>query len=144
MILAVEMKSRQVTFSSGFIRQHSVLTFYVVTFAISWGGILIAVWLGGVPRDPAQHAKMIPIMVVAMLAGPGIASILVTGIAYGSEGYRDLLSRLIQWRVPVGLYAAAALLTAPLVLMSVPLALSLRFPNFLPRILTERTSVPFC
>jgi hypothetical protein len=34
------------------------------------GSILIAVGLGGMPRDPAQLAKMIPIMVLAMLAGP--------------------------------------------------------------------------
>jgi len=123
-------------YSSGFIKQHPVLTFYVVTFAISWGGILLAVALGGMPRDPARLARMIPVMVAAMLAGPGVASISVTGIAGGREGYRDLLWRLIRSRVPIGSYATA-LLTAPLVLMTVPLALSLRFPNFVPRILTE-------
>lgn len=121
----------------GSIKQHSVLSFYVLTFAISWGGIVIAVGLGGMPRDPAQLAKMIPVMIAAMLTGPAVSSILVTGIAGGRVGYRDLLSRLIQWRLPIGLYAAA-LLTAPLVLMTVPLVLSLRFSNFLPRILTER------
>jgi CAAX protease family protein len=116
--------------------KHPVLTFYTMTFAISWGGILIVVAMGGMPRDPAQLAKMIPIMVMAMLAGPGVASIAVTGIAGGRQGYRDLWTRLVRWRVAIGLYAAA-LLTAPLVLMIVPLALSLRFPNFVPRILTE-------
>jgi membrane protease YdiL (CAAX protease family) len=40
------------------------------------------------------------------------------------------------WRAPIGSYATA-LLTAPLVLITVALALSLRFPNFVPRILTE-------
>jgi membrane protease YdiL (CAAX protease family) len=120
----------------GFIKQHPVLSFYVLTFAISWGGMIIAVGLGGMPRDPAQLATMIPVMVVAMLAGPAVASILLTGIAGGRVGYRDLLSRLIRWREPIGLYAAA-LLTAPLVLMTVPLALSLRFPNFVPHVLTE-------
>jgi membrane protease YdiL (CAAX protease family) len=121
---------------SGFIKQHPVLAFYVLTFAISWGGIVIAIGLGGVPRDPAQLAKMIPVMVVAMLGGPALASILLTGITSGSVGYGDLLSHLIRWRVPIGL-VAAALLTAPLVLMTVPLTLSLRFPNFIPRIFTE-------
>jgi membrane protease YdiL (CAAX protease family) len=79
---------------------------------------------------------MIPVLVVAMLAGPCVASISVTGLAGGREGYRDLLSRLVRWRAPISSYAAA-LLTAPIVLMAVPLALSLRFPNFVPRILTE-------
>jgi hypothetical protein len=64
------MKLRECTHRSGFIKHHLVLTFYVLTFAISWCGIVIAIGLGGVPRDPAQLAKTIPVMVVAMLAGP--------------------------------------------------------------------------
>jgi len=133
--LGVELKSRQPANGPGFITQHPVLTFYLVTFAISWGGILMAVELGGTPRDPAQLAKMIPVMVVAMLSGPAVASTLSTGIADGRAGYRALVSHLVSWRVGIGWYGAA-LLTAPLVLMSIPLALSLRFPNFIPRILT--------
>ena len=132
----MELKSRQPANGPGFITQHPVLTFYVVTFAISWGGILMAVELGGTPRDPAQLAKMIPVMVVAMLSGPAVASTLSTGIADGRAGYRALVSHLVSWRVGIGWYGAA-LLTAPLVLMSIPLALSLRFPNFIPRIFTE-------
>jgi membrane protease YdiL (CAAX protease family) len=89
-----------------------------------------------VPGDSAQLAKMIPAMVMAMLAGPAVASILLTGITGGRVAYRDLLSRLIALRVPIGLYTVAVL-TAPLVLTTVPLALSLRFPTFMPRILTE-------
>jgi len=116
-------------------RQRLLLIFYVVTFGISWCGVAIAVSYGGIPRDAAQMARMIPVLVLAMLAGPALASILFTRIAGGRMAYRDLLSALIRWRVPMGWYTAA-LLTAPLVLMTVPCALSLRFPNFLPRILT--------
>ena len=116
-------------------RQRLLLIFYVVTFGISWCGVAIAVSYGGIPRDAAQMARMIPVLVLAMLAGPALASILFTRIAGGRMAYSDLLSALICWRVPMGWYTAA-LLTAPLVLMTVPCALSLRFPNFLPRILT--------
>jgi membrane protease YdiL (CAAX protease family) len=122
-------------YSSGGIRRHPVLTFYVLTFAISWGGILVVVGHGGVPGNPAQLAKMIPVLIVAMLAGPATASILVTGVVYGRAGYRDLLSCLVR-RAGIG-WDAAAFLTAPLVLMAVPLALSLRSPDFIPRIFTE-------
>jgi len=69
--------------SSVLVKRHPVLTFCVVTFAISWGGIVVAVGFGGTPRDPAQLAKMIPVMVVAMLSGPVLASIFLTGIASG-------------------------------------------------------------
>src|SRR5215469_3260268 len=55
--------------SPGFIKQHPVLTYYVLTFAISWGALLVAVGSGGWPRSPKQLAKMIPVMIVAML-GP--------------------------------------------------------------------------
>jgi CAAX protease family protein len=127
--------------SSGFIKQHPVLAFYVLTFAISWGGILIVVSHGGVPGNPAQLQKMIPIMIVAMLAGPTVASILWTGVMCGRAGCRELLTRLVTWRVGIGWYTIA-LLTAPLVLMSVPLALSLRLPNFIPRIFTDSNKGP--
>ena len=128
-------------YSSGFTKQHPVLAFYVLTFAISWGCILMAVSQGGVPGNPAQLQKMIPVMIVAMLAGPTVASILLTGVVGGRAGYRDLLTRLVTWRVGFGWYAVA-LLTAPLVLMAVPLALSLRSPEFLPRVFTESNKGP--
>jgi membrane protease YdiL (CAAX protease family) len=123
-------------YPSGFIKQHPVLAFYVLTFAISWGGILMVVSHGGVPGNPAQLQKMIPVMIMAMLAGPTVASILLTGVVCGRAGYRNLLTRLVRWRVGIGWYAAA-LLTAPLVLMAVPVALSLRSPDFIPRIFTD-------
>jgi len=127
--------------SSGLIKQHPVLAYYVLTFAISWGGILVVVSRGGVPGNPAQLQKMIPIMIVAMLAGPAVASILLTGVVGGRAGYRELLTRFLTWRVGAGWYAVA-LLAAPLVLMAVPLALSLRSPDFLPRIFTGSHKAP--
>src|SRR6516162_1084765 len=117
-------------------QRHPVLSFYVLTFAISWGGILVVVGLGGVPSNPAQLTKMIPVMVLAMLVGPTLSSILLTGMVSGRPGYRDLLNRLSTWRFGTNWYAIA-LLTAPLVLMVVPVVLSLRARDFLPRIFTE-------
>jgi len=125
----------------GFIKQHPILTFYFLTYAISWGGIVITLGYGGIPREPSQLAKMIPFMVAAMLAGPALASVLLTGITSGWMGYRNLFSRVIQGRRPIGVYAAAVL-TAPLVLMTVPLALSLRFPDFMPRIFADSNKAP--
>ena len=122
-------------YSSGFMKRHPVLSFYILTFAISWGGILMEVSHGGVPGNSTQLAKSIPVMILEMLAGPTVASILLTGVVCGRAGYSDLVSRLLRWRIRIAWYAAA-LLPAPLVLMAVPLALSVRFPEFIPRILT--------
>jgi membrane protease YdiL (CAAX protease family) len=125
---------------SGIIKRHPILTYYILTFAISWGAILAAVGPGGFPAKPAQITKTLPLLIAAMLGGPGIASVLLTGIVGGSAGYRHLVSRLLTWRVGIKWYAAAAFF-APLLLMAVPLALSLRNPEFIPRIFTEGNKV---
>jgi membrane protease YdiL (CAAX protease family) len=118
------------------IKQRPVLTYYILTFTISWGALLVAVGFGGLPRNPEQLTKMIPVLIVAMLGGPSVASASLTAVAGGKAGYRDLVSRLFKYRLAISWYAAA-LLSAPLLLMVVPLALSLRFPEFIPRIFTD-------
>jgi membrane protease YdiL (CAAX protease family) len=59
----------------------------------------------------------------------------LTSLVYGKAGLRELLSRLLRWRVGIRWYAVA-LLTAPLLMTAIPLALSLLFPEFLPGIYT--------
>jgi CAAX protease family protein len=122
---------------AGLIGSHPVLSFYVLAFGISWGTILLAVGLGpgGFSATPQQLQVAIPYAVPAMLAGPGIAGLLLTGLLYGTSGFRDLLTRLLKWRVG-GRWYAIALLTAPLLMTAVLLAMSLISPKFLPRIFT--------
>jgi hypothetical protein len=120
----------------GFIKRHPVLTYYILTFIISWGALLIAVGVGGLPRNAEQLTKMIPVLIIAMLGGPSVSSILLTGVVTGKAGYRELLSGFFKCRVEIRWYAAA-LLTAPLLLMAIPVALSLRFPEFTPHIFTD-------
>ena len=72
---------------------------------------------------------------LAWVAGPPIAGILLTGLLHGRAGFRDLLTRMRRWRVGARWYAVA-LLTAPLVFTAILLAFSLSSPEFLPRILT--------
>jgi membrane protease YdiL (CAAX protease family) len=72
---------------------------------------------------------------LAWVAGPPIAGILLTGLLHGRTGFRDLLTRMRRWRVGARWYAVA-LLTAPLVFTAILLAFSLSSPEFLPRILT--------
>ncbi|MEW6403145.1 MAG: CPBP family intramembrane glutamic endopeptidase [Chloroflexota bacterium] len=118
-----------------FMKRHAVLTYFVLTFAISWGGILIAFGPGGIPASLEQLEKLGPSAYLAMLAGPSVASILLTGLIDGRAGMRGLLARLLRWRVGAGWYAVA-LLTTPLLATVVPLALLLLSPEFLPGIFT--------
>jgi membrane protease YdiL (CAAX protease family) len=117
------------------IKRHPVLTYFALTFVISWGGILIVLGPSGFPGTPEQLDTLLPFVVLAILAGPSVAGVLTTGHAAGRAGLRELLSRLLRWRVGARWYAVA-LLTAPLIVMATLLALSLTSPVFLPDIFT--------
>jgi len=117
-----------------YITQHSVLTFYVLAFAISWGAILLIVGPGGFLTTTSTSPSFAVAGPVSVL-GPALAGLLLTGIVDGRAGFRDLLSRLRRWRVGVRWYAVA-LLTAPLVSTAIVVALSLTSPAFAPAIVT--------
>lgn len=119
-----------------FIKQHPLLTFYALAFALSWGGILAVVGgPSGYPGTPEHVEQLFLLVMLAWLAGPSVASILVTGLVDGRAGLRELRSRLLRWRIPARWYAVA-LLTAPLMYVAMSSALSLTSREFLPSILT--------
>jgi membrane protease YdiL (CAAX protease family) len=124
------------TTNKTFIKNHPVLTYYALTFTISWGGVLLVIGgPGGIPGTKEQFETLLPLAILALLAGPSVAGVLLIGLVYGRVGFRELLSRLLKWRVGARWYAVA-LLTAPLLMTAIPLALSLLFPEFLPGIVT--------
>ena len=108
------------------------MSFYALTFTISWASFLIAAWVGtgGFSPTPQQLQTLMPYAVPAVLLGPSVA-----GLLYGRAGFRELLSRLLRRRVGARWYALTLLL-APLLFTAVLLGLSLISPEFLPRILT--------
>jgi len=126
-----------------FIKRHSVLTYYALVFAISWGGILVLI--GGpsnIPGTNEQVGRLFPFALLALFAGPSIAGILMNYLVSGRAGLRELISRLLRWRAGVRWYAVA-LLTGPLLVTAVLLALSLTSPEFLPGVLatSDKTSL---
>lgn len=125
-----------------FVNRHPVLVYYLLVFVLSWGGILLIVGPGGVPGTPEEVEATYPAAILALLAGPSIAGLLMTGLVRGKAGLRDLLSRLLRWRVGARWYAAA-LLIAPLTVMATLFSLSLFSPVFLPAIVTaeDRSSL---
>ena len=118
-----------------FVSRHSVLAYFALTFAISWGGLLAVGGPGGISGATWQSDPRLPFLVMAMLAGPSIAGLVLTAIVSGRAGLRTLLSRFLRWRVGARWYAVA-LLAAPLVFTAVQLTLSLVSPAFLPSIVT--------
>ena len=118
-----------------FIKAHALTTYFVLAFAISWGGLLIVYGPGGLTSSAWQSDPRSAAIGVALLAGPSVAGMLLTGIVSGRAGYRELLAHLTRWRVGIGWYAVA-LLTAPLLAAATNFALSLVSPVFLPAIVT--------
>ncbi|MFF2345035.1 CPBP family intramembrane glutamic endopeptidase [Pseudarthrobacter sp. NPDC058119] len=120
------------------VRRHPLPWYFGVTFFLSWGAIVLAVQLatGGLSPTPEQFQLTLPATVPAMLLGPAVASLVLTGIASGREGYQDLLGRLLIWRVE-GRWYLFALLVAPVTLAAPVLVLWISSPDYAPRIATE-------
>lgn len=59
-----------------FIKTHPVLTYYALTFAISWGGFLLVGGPGLFSGTNWQSDPLFMFAVLAMLAGPNVAGIL--------------------------------------------------------------------
>ena len=123
------------TNSKAFIKRHPVLTYYVLTFAISWGGFLLVGGSGLFSGTSWQSDPLFMFAILVMVVGPSIASILLTGLVDGRAGYRGLLSRMLRWRVGAYWYAVA-LLTIPVLSAVVLFTLSLTSPVYLPTIVT--------
>lgn len=118
------------------IRRYPTISYFALTFAISWGVVLIVAGPGGIPGTPEQQAELLPIMVLALLTGPSVAGLLTTGLVHGRAGLGELRSRLLRWRVR-GRWYAVALLTAPLLVLATLLVLSLFSPDYLPGLFTS-------
>jgi membrane protease YdiL (CAAX protease family) len=118
-----------------FIKQHPLLTYFALVFAISWGGFVALVGPDSLPLSWERFERLGPLLYVLALAGPSIAGLLATGLVSGRMGLRELLARLLRWRVGARWYAVA-LLATPLLAAAVNFALSLLSPEFLPGIVT--------
>lgn len=87
--------------------RHAVVVFFVVTYALSW-----AVWVG-VTRLQAAH----PLSKLGAFA-PTVAALLLTAVMQGGSGVRDLLARVLIWRVKIGWYLFALFSTAGIVVLA--------------------------
>jgi membrane protease YdiL (CAAX protease family) len=121
-----------------FIKQHPVSSYYLLVFAISWGGILILIGgPGHIPGTKEQAEKLFVPALLIMFAGPFISGILMNFLVDGRKGLRKLLSRYVHWRAE-GRWYAIAVLTGPVLVAAVLFGLSLFDQKFLPGIITTK------
>jgi membrane protease YdiL (CAAX protease family) len=117
-----------------FVARYPVAVYVALAFAISWGGVVLTVG-DGFPGSPDEFASRLLPVVLAMLAGPSVAGLVVAGAADGRSGVRDLWSRVGRVRVPPRWYLAA-LGIAPLVVLTTLLFLSVGSHAFRPGVLS--------
>lgn len=117
--------------------KYPVATYYIITFIISWGGLILLI--GGPAKITSQPIKA-PFLLLYLItvAGPILSGVLMTGVYHGKKGYRDLFSRLFKWRIPVKWYVIA-LLIFPLTVFVALFALSLFSPVYMPGIFDSGT-----
>ena len=113
-------------------KRYPVVSYYLATFLISWGGLILV--LGGIGRI-SSHATDVPFLPLyfVTVAGPSIAGILLTGLFDGKKGYRSFVSQLVRWRVQ-GKWYGVALLIAPFTVFATLFILHLFSRAFLPGI----------
>ena len=128
---------------NSFIKNHPVITYYILVFGISFGGILAVVGgPKGLPGNPEESEKLLMPVMLMLFAGPSIGGLLMTWLVYGRSGFHDLGTRISKWRVN-GRWYAIALLTPPVMFTAVALILSTLSGKYLPGIVvsTDRFSL---
>ena len=120
-----------------FVARHPVAIYFALTFAISWGGALLAIGGSGAMRGttPDSDSRFVYAL-IAMIAGPSTTGVVLTALLSGRSGVRELQSRLLTWRVNVVWYLVA-LLTAPVLMIATLVVLSWISAAFLPGIFTS-------
>ena len=86
------------TSNNNIFNKYPLMIYFILTFIISWGAIVMLVGSDGIPVDPDQAVTL----GMAILLGPSLTSLLLTGLTSGKKGYRELGSRLFKWRVSFG------------------------------------------
>jgi membrane protease YdiL (CAAX protease family) len=117
------------------IKKNPILSYFAITFLISWGAILFLIAINGMPGTAEEAQAQLPLAISTFLLGPFISGLMMIGIVRGRAGYRDLISRLFKRRVRI-IWYAAALMLPPAVFGATHFVLSLISPLYLPGFMT--------
>jgi membrane protease YdiL (CAAX protease family) len=79
-----------------FIKENALIVFFVLAYALSWWGAIL----------PAFGFPPMPIFP----AGPFLAAVIILALTLGKSGVKDLLRRMVQWRIAPRWWAVALLL----------------------------------
>lgn len=125
-----------------FIRQKPVVTYFILTFVISWSGVIVMSFFMGMPTTSTQFEEKGPIALIPFLLGPTVVSLFLTGYINGRPGFHELRSRLLKWKINIGWYAFAVF-TIPVILSVMLFILSQFSSDFIPKVMTENNKIRF-
>ena len=97
------------------VKRHPLISFFVLAYALTW------------PVIPLVSVS--PLLGLPALFGPALAAIIVAYLVDGKSALKDLLSRLVRWRVEARWYVLALGLPAILALAAAGLNLLLGAPT---------------
>jgi membrane protease YdiL (CAAX protease family) len=98
------------------VSRYPIITYFVTTFAISWAGAFAVAAPHIFRHEPLPKLTGV-LMFPAMLLGPSLTGILLTGLLHGRQGLKNLFSRMARLQVPFRWYAT--LLIPPILIFTV-------------------------
>ena len=125
-----------------FIRQKPVTAYFILTFILSWSGIIIVSFFMGMPTTSKQFSESGPVALIPLLLGPTIVSLFMTGFTSGRPGFRELIKRLFKWKINLKWYAFAVL-TLPVFLSVMLFVLSRFSTDFIPKVFNQNDKISF-
>lgn len=90
-----------------YLKDNPVTLFFILTFIISWSGILLVASETGIPATAGQFDKLLPIAMIPYLLGPSIAGLIMIGLTRGKKGFKELLKNLLKWKLKSSIYLMA-------------------------------------
>lgn len=123
------------------IKKHSVLFYCITTCIISWLCLFPVIGIDGFIGKVIPSEDKMPMLFMAMCAGPIIAGLLSISLTEGKKGLKRMIYRLIKWKIKFQFYLIA-LFTAPLLVLISSFFLSFFSSKFTPVIFSSDEKLP--
>ena len=115
-----------------FLGRHPLTSYFVLAFGISWAGAFVVAAPYLLRHEPIPQLTGI-LMFPAMLLGPPLSGVLLTGLLDGASGLTDLSRRLLRWKFKAKWYVA--LLIPPALILAALFSLQMFVaPAFAPNL----------
>jgi len=123
-----------------FIIKNRAASYFILTFFVSWIGVLLIAMHTGIPATENDFNRLLPIAMTPYLLGPSIASLVITAIVDGKKGIKDLVKKLTNWKFKSKWYVISAL-TLPAFSICILFFLSRFSDDYIPNIITADNKV---